>query len=190
MNALAQIEEAHPMRMAADIAVSLADEGVPVRAIARSIRIPGENVYELLKAAISAGRLLELPKDDWPPGGGRHNRSQVEKTVLAFTDQTLHLACANRFKLTRLQSVVFVAMLRRGEASKAYLHNAIENNRDDNAEPTDQKMVDVVVCHVRRKLKDDKVLIDTIWGVGYAMKVDARNHALAVMADHLAATGV
>jgi hypothetical protein len=189
MNAIAQIEAVHPARLAADIAVSLADEGVPVRAIARSIRLPGEDVYELLKAAIDAGRLIELPKDDWPPGA-RNNRSQAEKRVLSYSDETLHLACANRFKLTRLQAVVFVAMLRRGEASKTYLHNAIENNRDDNADPTDQKMVDVVVCHIRRKLKDNNVNIDTIWGVGYAMRVDARNHALAVMADHIAGTGV
>ncbi len=182
--------DVHPARLAADIAVALADEGVPVRAIARSIKLPGEEVYDLLKAAIGAGRLIELPKDDWPPGGSRSTRSQVEKAVLSNDDSTLYLAAANRFKLTKLQAVVFIAVLRRGEASKTYLHNAIENNRDDNADPTDQKMVDVVICHLRRKLKADKVEITTIWGVGYAIPHDVRMHTLAILADHISATGV
>lgn len=178
------------LRTAAEIAVALADEGVPVRAIARSIKVPGEDVYELLRSAIGQGRLIEIPKDDWPPGG-RHSRSPVEKTLLSHDDATLHLACAGKFKTTKLQAVVLVAMLRRGEASKTYLHNAIETNRDPASEPTDQKMVDVVVCHIRRKLKavDPLLTIETLWGVGYTLKPAARQHALTILAEHVAETG-
>lgn len=176
--------QAAELRTSAEIAVALADEGVPVRAIARSIKVPGEDVYDLLKGAIDMGRLLELPRDDWPPGG-RHSRNPTEKQVLANTDEALHLACANRFKLTHLQAVVFIALLRRIEATKDYLHNAIENNRGDNVDPTDQKMVDVVICHIRRKLKAESVSIDTIWGVGYSMKATHRDAAIGLIAAHM-----
>lgn len=167
-----------------DVAALLADEGVPVRAIARATRIPGEEVYDILKTAMDEGRLIELPRDDWPPGV-RTNRTQSEKKVLGLDDTVLKIACANRFKMTRLQAVVFLTLLRRNEVTKAQLHNAIENNRPENSDPTDQKMVDVVVCHIRRRLKADRVDIKTIWGVGYSIAPDQRAHVVNILADHL-----
>lgn len=167
-----------------DVAAMLADEGVPVRAIARAIKIPGEEVYDILKTAIDEGRLIELPRDDWPPGL-RNNRSQSEKKILGLEDGVLIIACANRFKMTKLQAVVFLTLLRRHEVTKAQLHNAIEQNRPENSDPTDQKMVDVVICHIRRKLKPDNVDIKTIWGVGYSIGQHHRTHLINIIADHL-----
>lgn len=192
MSASAQPHPSQQMisaKVRAEVAVALADEGVPVRAIARSIKTPGEDVYELLKQAVANGRLIELPKDDWPPGG-RHNRTQIEKAVLHHDDSILRLAAANYFKFTKLQSVVFIALLRRSEASKAYLHNAVENNRASNAEPTDQKMIDVVICGIRRRMRPLNIEIETIWGVGYYMKPPSREAALGFLNAHLATTGV
>jgi Transcriptional regulatory protein, C terminal len=79
----------------------------------------------------------------------------------------------------------FLTLLRRNEVTKAQLHNAIENNRAENSDPTDQKMVDAVVCHIRRKLKNDRVDIKTIWGVGYSIAPDQRSHLINILADHL-----
>lgn len=167
-----------------DVAALLADEGVPVRAIARATKIAGEEVYDILKTAIDEGRLIELPRDDWPPGG-RSDRSQSERKVLGLEDTVLRIACANRFKMTRLQAIVFLTLLRRNEVTKAQLHNAIENNRPENSDPTEQKMVDVVICHIRRRLKPDGIDIKTIWGVGYSISPDHRSRVVNILADHL-----
>jgi hypothetical protein len=48
------------------IAIRLADEGVPLRAIARATNIPSTQLYETLTVARMDGRLLSLPRDDWP----------------------------------------------------------------------------------------------------------------------------
>lgn len=172
-----------------DVAVMLADEGVPVRAIARSIRIPGEDVYEILKTAVGDGRLIEIPRDDWPVGA-RRNRSPAERVVLALDDTTLQMTCSSFFKLTRLQAAVFATIIRRPSVTKEQLHQAIENNRDANQEPTDQKMVDVVICHIRKKLRDYALPIDTVWGIGYSMKLDVRERALHLIEGYMKEIGV
>lgn len=172
-----------------DIAVLLADEGVPVRAIARSIKVPGEDVYEMLRDAVEQGRLFELPKDDWPPGTKRSQRAQSENTILSRDDETLRMGCSSRFKMTRLQAAVFVALLRRPELSKEHIHNAIEAIRPQANAPTDLKMVDVVVCHIRKKLKliDETYAINTVWGIGYALASDARTSTLTLLTEHFEA---
>ena len=68
------------------IAVRLADEGVPLRAIARATDIPSARLYETLTLAKMEGRLLELPRDDWPPGYPRDRRSlQLSRLVTKTT---------------------------------------------------------------------------------------------------------
>lgn len=169
-----------------DAAVALADEGIPVRAIARSLKIPGEDVYDLLNEALLEGRLFELPKDDWPPGTKRSQRAQTENTILNRDDETLRMGCSSRFKMTRLQAAVFVALLRRPELSKEHIHNAIEAIRTSANAPTDLKMVDVVVCHIRKKLKliDPSYKITTVWSMGYSLIPAARESALALLTEH------
>lgn len=182
------ISEVEPAHQIHDVAALLADEGVPVRVIARAMKVPGEEVYDILKIAINEGRLVDLPRDDWP-AGTRSTRSPSSIQVLALDNTTLRIACANRFKMTRLQAVVFLTLLRRTEVTKEQLHDAIEYNRPANSDPTDQKMVDVVICHIRRKLKKSKtdgtVYLRTIWGVGYSIPLEQRAHLLNVLADHL-----
>lgn len=180
--------EAARLIPAIDIAVALADEGVPVRAIARSVKIPGDDVYDILRQAIDEGKLIALPKDDWPPSGKKSARYQAENTILSHDDDTLGMACSSYFKMTRLQAAVFVAMLRRPpEISKLQIHNAIEANRPNADEPTDLKMVDVVICHIRKKLKarDASFTIETIWGKGYSLVAASRDLALLHIANHL-----
>jgi len=182
--------EAARLIPAVDIAVALADEGVPVRAIARSVKIPGEDIYDILKNAIEEGKLISLPKDDWPPSNRRSARYQAENTILSHNDDTLGMACSSYFKMTRLQAAVFIAILRRPpEVSKNHIHLAIEANRANSDEPTDLKMVDVVICHIRKKLKavDPDLVIDTIWGRGYSLPAACRSMALVHIANHLQA---
>ena len=53
-----------------------------------------------------------------------------------------------------------------------------------------QKMIDVVICGIRRRMKPLNIAIDTIWGVGYSMKPPSREAAMAYLNGHLAKTGV
>jgi hypothetical protein len=167
-------------------AVALADEGVPVRAIARSLKLPGEGIYEILRDAVTKGQLFEIPRDDWPPGVKRSQRDQSENTILSRDDEILRMGCSSRFKMTRLQSAVFVALLRRPELSKEHIHNAIESIRRNANAPTDLKMVDVVICHIRKKLLalDKAYKINTVWSIGYSLAPLAREAALIMLTEH------
>lgn len=182
--------EAAALIPAYEVATMLADEGVPVRAIARATRIPGEDVYTILKDAIGEGKLIELPRDDWPPGSRRTQRVQPDHSILSHNDDALKMACSARFNLTRQQATVFVAILRRPEISKDQIHSALEAGRKHSDNPTDAKMVDVVVCNVRKRLKliDPRIEIATLWGIGYSLKAEAKELTFQHLLQYFAPT--
>lgn len=182
--------DAHPEPCVThEIAVALAYEGVPVRAIARSIKTPGEEVYEILKEALNDGKLIELPRDDWPTGA-RRERTPSERKMLQLDDVMIQTVCSSLFKLTRLQAAVFCTIVKRPNVTKEQLHQAIENTRSANQEPTDQKMVDVVICHIRKKIRAHDLAIETLWGIGYFMDVDQRSRVLHMLDQHMQETGL
>lgn len=165
----------HPLVVA--IAVRMAHEGIPVRAIARATRLVSENVYEVIRDAIMRGSLTEMPPDDWPPKNSRGARNPFQGSLFD-DDNQLKLACSRHFKATRLEAAILSVMLRRNEVTKQQLHQVIEQSRPgENRTETDPKMVDVVICHLRKKLKVQNIVIETIWGVGYAISVPDRERA-------------
>ncbi len=168
-----------------DAIVLLADEGVPVRAIARATKTPSEDVYETLHGAVEEGKLIELPQSDWPPGSLRRYRKPSGQSILNLDDATLRLACSNVFNMTRLQASVFVALVRRPEITKDQVHSAIESTRSPTADPTDQKMIDVVICHIRKKIKDKGITLITRWGQGYSLHHAERDKVLALLGEYL-----
>lgn len=168
-----------------DTMISLADEGVPVRAIARATHTPSDEIYEVLRYAIEDGRLVELPQSDWPPGTFRRSRKQPGSSALNLDDHTLGLALAAVFKLTRLQVAVFIALLRRPQITKAQVHAAIETTRMLAPDETDPKMIDVVICHIRKKLRPHGVELKTIWGQGYTLAAAERDKVLGMLGRYL-----
>jgi hypothetical protein len=86
------------MALDSDIAVRLADEGVPLRAIARAVQIPSSSLREQLHEAKSDGRLLELPCDDWPPGFPRDQRSLQLSRLMVEDRFALSLAVERLFQ--------------------------------------------------------------------------------------------
>jgi hypothetical protein len=179
MDALASQPQPSPDVIA--VAVRLADEGIPVRAIARATHIPSEEIYTTLHHAIAQGSIIEMPRDDWPPGTRRSERTLLIGTPLE--DETeLKCACARFFKATPLQSAMLALMLRRNEVTKEQLHGVIEQNRPiSNKEATDLKMVDVMICNLRKKLKVHNIEIKTLWGLGYLIDPPERERALNMM---------
>lgn len=165
------------------IAVRLADEGIPVRAIARATRLQSEDVYTILRDALASGQIVELPKDDWPPGSRRNERTAFNGTPFE-DDDTLKFACALFFKVTRLEAAILGVLIKRNEVTKAQLHLVIEQNRpSEGREETDPKMVDVVICHLRKKLNPSKLVIKTVWGIGYLMPPADRDRCIKMLQD-------
>lgn len=183
MDACAQqvVEEPAPDPAIVAVAVRMADEGIPIRAIARSTRVSSEEVYELLRQAIQSGTIIELPKDDWPAGSTRGTRSPFNGTPLDDEDR-LKVACTRYFKATKLEAALLAVLLRRDQATKDQLHRVIEQNRPgEKRDETDPKMVDVLICHLRKKLRPHDVQVETIWGVGYAIPVPSRDKAVRAL---------
>ena len=78
-------------------------------------------------------------------------------------------------------------LLRRDEVEKETLHGVIEQQRMTRMSqpydyaPTDPKMVDVIICKLRKRLKPHNVEIKTLWGRGYFIDRDNRKVALEII---------
>jgi len=57
------------------------------------------------------------------------------------------------------------------------LHDAVEANRGNPDEPTDKKIVDVVVCKLRKKLTPKGLNLHTVHSQGYEMSEIDRQKA-------------
>lgn len=169
-----------------DAVIHLADEGVPVKAIARATRTPSEELYEILQEAVDDGTLVELPQSDWPPGSLRRARKPSSQSILNLDDQTLQLSSQQIFKLTRQQAAVFITIIRRApEIHKNHIQTAIESVRPPNSDPTDQKMIDVIIHHIRKKTRDFGLDLKTKWGTGYYLSYVDRDKVLDMFTQHL-----
>ncbi len=160
-----------------DTIARLADEGLPVCAIARALKMPSDEVRELLQDALSEGVIVEYPREDWPPGCKRNSRGPKFDSFVEDNDR-LQLSCARYFGTTKQQSAILAMLLKRSEATKVQLHQVIERDRPNAKDQTDIKLVDVLICILRRKLKPFGFAIKTMWGTGYLM--EAKDRAKAV----------
>jgi hypothetical protein len=169
------------------IAVRLADEGVPLCAIGRSFKVPSEQVRDALYSAKELGQLIDMPREDWPPNSLRNTRDPMQGRKM--DDEDIVLNCVRLFKVTRQQAFLLSVLIRRNEVSKETMHQIIEQSRGpDKDNQTDPKMVDVVICNLRKKLKKTPLKIETMWGCGYFMKPDMRKLALELLGEY--ATGI
>lgn len=69
--------------------------------------------------------------------------------------------------LTNSEARVVATLAGREMATKDQLMAALYSDRPE--EP-DGKIVDVLVCRIRRKLQPFGVVIETVWGQGYVLK--------------------
>lgn len=164
--------------------VRLADEGVPVKALARAFRRSSEDLYFILRDALEDGRIIALPAADWPVEGNRSMR--VPTTAIRrpragqIDDLVPQLAIA--FGLTPQEARFVSVLLAFGQATKGTLFEHVPLN-----ENADMKIIDIVACKVRKKLEPHGFSIRTIWGYGYAIDRDVRDAILAFIADEVAA---
>jgi hypothetical protein len=168
------------------IATRLAVEGIPVGVIARGLGTPTSgDVYEALSYARNNGVITDIPPPDWPPTARRADRLPAVVAVAQNADLTV--SCMRAFKITKLMASFLIVLLKREEADKQVLHRVIEaqraarTSRPDKTEETDPKMVDVIICNLRKKLKPFGLIINTLWGYGYYIDPEGRQAALALI---------
>ena len=161
------------------IASRLAIEGIPVRAIARGLGRPSEDVRATLRYHIEIGTITEMTRDDWPPTGKRADR--LPSFLKHEDESSLRLSLQRIFSLTRLEANFMLVFLKREEVDRETLHYVIETQRalrktrsNNTAETTDPKMVDVIICKLRDKFRPHGVEICTIWGTGYYLAEKGR----------------
>ena len=146
-----------------EFAIRLADEGVPLRAIARAIRIPSEDLRLHLIEAKDDGRLIDLPRDDWPPGFPRDQRALQLSRMQTENQDALFVAIQKMFHLTRGEASLLLALVQNMQVSRS-------------SPVADQasKVIDVHVCRLRRYLEPFGVEITTLWGSGYQIATPQR----------------
>lgn len=82
--------------------------------------------------------------------------------------------------LTVTEGRVFGALLKRPACTKDHLMHALYSLRHDGEEP-EMKILDVLVCKLRKKLSPLGITIETIWGQGYLMTPDMQARSLAMI---------
>ena len=159
-----------------------ADEGVPLGALKRIFRVDDANLREFLHTALASGRLVALPKEDWPPLVPRDQRvPTVPRHDLGEDDQDVIMKMARHFHTTKLEGNILLVILRRRYATREALHDAVESNRGNPDEATDKKIVDVVVCKLRKKLAPLGLTLHTIHSIGYEISEADRQKAWAIV---------
>lgn len=149
----------------------LALEGVPVGAIARAFGSSSSIIRDLLQDALEAGTIVEIPVSDWPPGSPRMTRQQMFLTK--YTPDDFIMAVRKVYGLTLLEANFLRLLTVAKRADKAKLHMVAQQlrvargSKPDSFDDTDPKMVDVVICHLRKKLTKAGLSIQTLWGSGY-----------------------
>jgi hypothetical protein len=153
-----------------DYAVRLADEGVPLRAIARACCIPSDDLRQVLWEAKNDGRLIALPLDEWPPGFPREIVLEA-----SWIDRDLMLRRSmQQFRITATQARLLLALLQRTMVPRTRLD-------------VGGKAMDVHVHALRKALKDLGVKLETLWGYGYKLSGPDRRKVTKLILQHVAA---
>jgi hypothetical protein len=142
------------MEPSLDVAVRLADEGVPIAAIARAVKVSSSDLREQLTHAQQDGRLLELPRDDWPPGFPRDQRA-LQLSRLAIENRgALQVAVQETFGLTPSQARILLLLIQNSALCR---------------EVIDLNSLSVQVYFMRQKLQAFGLEVLSIRGYGYQL---------------------
>jgi len=163
-----------------DLVTRMAHEGVPIRAIARAAEFPSDQVRSILQEALEVGSIVEMPRDDWSPLLTREQRGP-EYAKTGVDDALLILNVVRLFGVTQQQACLLLVLIKRREVTRKMLHAVIESRRPHPKVETEPKIVDVVICKLRKKLEPLGLKIETVWSCGYFMSAEHRKTALAML---------
>lgn len=164
--------------------VRMAVEGIPVRAAARCTKIPSDVIRGIFTEALTYGDIAQMPRDDWSPQLTRAQRiPEFAKT--GVDDAILILNVVRLFGVTQQQACLLLVLIKRREVTRKMLHGVIESRRPHPKVETEPKIVDVVICKLRKKLEPLGLKIETVWSCGYFMSAEHRKKALAMLNEFL-----
>ncbi|HEX6826122.1 MAG TPA: helix-turn-helix domain-containing protein [Nitrospiraceae bacterium] len=150
------------------IALRLADEGVPLRAIARAVATPSAEIYAVLIEARRDGRIVNLPRDDWPPGCPRDQRA-LQLSRLAAADPAMLLVTIQEiFLITRTPARLLLRLTQ---------HDLVPREGTD----VSPNCLDVHICKLRNQLRPLKLRILTLWGQGYRLPLADRQRIMEMI---------
>jgi len=86
------------------------------------------------------------------------------------------------FDLTRNEAIIFGVLLNNVAPRKSAFMTALFSDRNENDSP-DEKIIDVWLCKMRKKLAPFGIEIKTAWGLGYEMPEPSKAIARKLMAD-------
>lgn len=179
-----------------DVAKRLAHERVPILAIARAFNFSSSIVRQTLVDALYTGAIAEMPPEDWHTSPSKN--AQAGGKVKPLEGDALVNACIRFFKITPLQGAFMAVLLVKPDVKKDALHTVSEQRRRpssrDKRDEADPKMVDVIICNLRKGLKpyveslgkdpETYKLIQTSWGEGYFIEAADRAVALEKLAEY------
>lgn len=166
-----------------DVVTVFARQDIALATIARAMALPLDRVRGMCRRAHESGELQMIPADT---SDDRRHALLVELTnVRAQLDdareqirqlmtqkESVAESLVGVAGLTRSESKVVTTIAKFGRATKTSIYHALYGGNDEDRDP---KIVDVLVCKVRQKLKRHDIEIKTVWGTGYTM--DAENIA-------------
>ena len=126
-------------------------EGVPQRAIARALQLPANEVVEVVADAVARGIIAEPSESEWPQGSRAPRHPSFAGPPV--DEATLLIAATQSLALTKTQAALFLALVRRKFCTKEILHDVVESRRWAHSTPTDRKIVGVIICSIRKRLR-------------------------------------
>ncbi|WP_051229203.1 winged helix-turn-helix domain-containing protein, partial [Pleomorphomonas oryzae] len=164
----------HPLRgtFVGNSIVRLADEGVPIGALSRTFKIPYDSAHDIVRQAMEAGMIADMPAADWPAGS--RVRAPTTSPIEIQNHPSFLTACKTELGLTLGEAKILQCLMQSTACTKPHLHSAVSPD----AEP---KIIDVFVCKIRAKLNKFQIQIKTIWGIGYAISDEDKRAIVARM---------
>jgi hypothetical protein len=147
------------------VAVLLADEGVPLRAIARATHIPSAELRDRFRDAKEGGQLIELPKEDWPPGFPRDQRALQLSRMVTQNPEAVSLALQQVFHLTPTEVGLLMLLLTSPTVPKSRFNMV-------------HRTIDVHMCRIRQRLDPFGIAVTTLWGHGYQLDANSRRRIM------------
>jgi hypothetical protein len=145
-----------------EVAIRLADEGVPLCAIARATQIPSDELREQLQAARERGQLLNLPAHDWPPHDAK------PRQVLAEDRDRQTVVIRTICGATKSEASLLLDLLRTDSICKSRYPSP--------------GAIDVHIFHLRQRLAPHDIAIISVHGHGYRLSGEDRTR-LQVMIE-------
>lgn len=160
------------------VAVRMADEGIPIAAIARVLKRRFDDVESTLKEAIEASELIDLPRSEWSRSVTKAEREpeRVRRPVSESIINDMMVVIGVSAQLARVLAV----LLRRDVAMKPTIIAALYQYEG----AVNPKIVDVLICHLRKKLRPLDINIETVWGRGYRLDRENRQRLLDYIKEH------